>query len=171
LLLHAEQGLGDTIQMARFIPAIAATSRVVLQVQPALRRLLAGFGGVAGVCSRGEAVPEFAVQCALPDLPGVVGTTLLTIPGTVPYLHAEPDAVAYWQRRVAALGGRRVGLAWAGNPGFAADRRRSIAPEALAALAGLPDVAFVSLQKCSLPRRCRCATGPRSCTISPTRRR
>lgn len=146
LLLYAEQGFGDTLQMVRYVPQIAAHSRVILQVQPGLQRLLAGLPGADAVLAAGDALPPFAVQCSLMSVPQVLGTTLDSIPGRSPYLWADPAATARWRRRLAGLPGLRVGLAWAGNPHYRADNRRSIAPERLVALDGLAGVSFVSLQ-------------------------
>jgi Flp pilus assembly protein TadD len=143
LLLHAEQGFGDTIMMARYIPAIAANSRVILQVQPGLERLLASLPGTAGVFARGDALPPFGQHCPLMSLPQVLGTR----PAESAYLQADSTAVATWRRRMRGLARCRVGLAWAGNPLYPADARRSIPPGALAALRAIQGVALVSLQK------------------------
>jgi len=145
LLLHAEQGLGDAIQMLRFVPAVAAGGAVVLAVPPALRRLADRFAPWAEVVTAGDPLPPFDLHCPLPSLPWALGTTLHSIPKT-PYLAADPVEAASWRDRLAGVAGLRVGLCWAGNPGYAADARRSIAPDRLAALAGLPGIGFVSLQ-------------------------
>jgi hypothetical protein len=100
---------------------------------------------MAEVFSAGEPGPPFDVQCPLPSLPWALGLTLAGIPGA-PYLAPDAAGVAAWRERLSFLSGARVGLCWAGNPGYAADSRRSLAPERLSALAGLPGVAFVSLQ-------------------------
>ena len=150
VLLHAEQGCGDTIQMARFVPAVAAASRTVLLCPPSLKRLLARMPGVAAVCQEGGELPAFDSHASLMSLPGLLGTTLGTIPGA-PYLTPDPADAALWQARLARLAGLRVGLAWAGNPLYRADARRSIPPEQLSGLRGAPGVAFVSLQKVGAP--------------------
>ncbi len=144
LLLHAEHGLGDTIQMLRFVPAIAARGRVVLEVPAPLLRLA---GPLAPTVRRGDALPAVDVQCSLMDLPGVLGIALNDIPRAAPYLAPPAASVAAWRVELAALRGRRVGLAWAGNPRYPADARRSLPPSHLAALADVTGVAFVSLQK------------------------
>jgi Flp pilus assembly protein TadD len=147
LLVHAEQGAGDTILFCRYAPLIATKARVVLEAPRSLTRLLSGLPGIAGVVASGEALPPFDLHCPLLSLPHVLGTTLDTIPNPVPYLQADPDQVAVWRDRLAAFPGLRVGLAWAGNPGHLDDRRRSIAVEKMSSLAGIPGVVFVSLQK------------------------
>jgi hypothetical protein len=146
LLLHAEQGSGDTIQMARFVAQVAAGSRVVLLVQPGLERLMARLSGVSCAVSRGEDLPAFEAQFALMNLPGLLGTRVDTIPADVPYLSADPAETAHWRARLAGLPGLRVGLVWAGSPAYRSDARRSIAPERLRVLADVPGVSFVSLQ-------------------------
>jgi hypothetical protein len=153
LLLHAEQGLGDTLQFCRYAPLAAARARVVLEVQAPLARLLSSLPGVSQVIARGEALPAFDAQAPLLSLPRAFGTTIETVPARVPYLAADPDQAAAWGRRLAALPGLKVGLCWAGEPraGFpelaAIDARRSISLAALAPLAKVAGVSFVSLQK------------------------
>jgi Flp pilus assembly protein TadD len=152
LLLHAEQGLGDTIQFCRYVPAIAQHSRVVLEVPQPLVRLLSRLPLVERVVARGDKLPGFDVQCSLPSLPRVMRTTETTIPAAVPYLTVDPEMAAYWRSKLASLSGLRAGLAWTGNPGLPTDARRSIAPALLRPLAGIPGVDFVSLQVSSATR-------------------
>ena len=153
LLIHAEQGLGDTLQFCRFVPLLAGKARLVFEVQPALKRLMASFAPVAEIVARGERVPDFDLHCPLMSLPGLLGTVLETIPAALPYLTVEPERAALWQDRLAALDGLRVGLVWAGGlrperPDLdRVDARRSMTLNRLAPLAGIPGVSFVSLQK------------------------
>ena len=153
ILLHAEQGLGDTLQFCRYVPLVAAKADVVLEVPAPLVRLLGGLPGVRVVVAQGDVLPAFDLQCPLLSLPLAFGTTVKTIPGTVPYLKAEPKAVAVWRRKLKPLEGRRVGLVWAGRARansaslHAVDRRRSMKLADFAPLAEVPGVAFVSLQK------------------------
>jgi len=146
LLLHAEQGLGDSIQMLRFIPALAEEGPIVLEVPATLRELAEGLAASVRVIESGDVLPPVELECPLPSLPHALGLTLARIPEQVPYLHADPARVAAWARRVAALPGRRVGLAWAGNRGHLADARRSIPPSLLAPLGGVDGISLVSLQ-------------------------
>jgi tetratricopeptide (TPR) repeat protein len=150
LLLHAEQGAGDTLQFCRYAPLAAGRgARVILEVQPSLVRLLRTLPGVAQVIARGDALPPFDLHCPLMSLPRTFGTTLETIPATEPYLHADP---AGWRERLAALPRPWIGVTWAGaaRRGFpeleAIDRRRSMPLAALAPLGQVPGVTFVSLQ-------------------------
>jgi tetratricopeptide (TPR) repeat protein len=156
LLIHAEQGFGDTIQFCRYARQAAARGlRVILEVQQPLVRLLRNLPGADRVIARGAALPAFDLHCPMLSLPLALGVTLGTIGPFDPYLHADPAQVAAWQTRLAGTLGPwpRIGLAWAGNPrnhsrGLAAvDRRRSLAPSRLAPLFKLRGLRFVSLQK------------------------
>jgi tetratricopeptide (TPR) repeat protein len=147
LLLHWEQGLGDSAFLARFIPLAAQRARVIVLIQPALRRLIGTVAGVAAVFDDESALPPWHAHCPLGSLPQALGITRDTIPANIPYVRADPAATAAWRARLAALPGRRVGVIWAGNPGFTGDNLRSLPPAALAPLIGLPGLSFVSLQK------------------------
>lgn len=146
LLVRAEQGLGDMIQFCRYVPLIIGGTIVVEAPRP-LVRLLGGLPGAAGIVEQGAALPAFDLECKVMSLPRLFGTTLETIPARVPYLVADPGAVARWRGRVAALGGLAVGLCWAGSAVYQHDRRRSLDPRLLAPLARVPGVRLVSLQK------------------------
>jgi tetratricopeptide (TPR) repeat protein len=152
LLLHAEQGFGDTIQFCRYALAAAARGlRVILEAQPSLVRLLRGLPRVEAVIARGDPLPKFDLHCPLLSAPLAMGTTLATIPSALAYLRAEPAQVAACGARLPD--GLRVGLAWAGSPrltdtaGMAVDRRRSLPPALLTPLIETPGIIFVSLQK------------------------
>jgi tetratricopeptide (TPR) repeat protein len=152
LLVHTEQGLGDNIQFVRYAALVGERARVVLEMPRALARLVTGLKGIAQVVCQGDQLPDFDFYCPVASLPLAFGTTMETIPNTVPYLVADPNAVSAWRQRLAPLAGLRVGLVWAGNPGptvntRAVDRRRSMALAQLNPLAGVPGVSFVSLQK------------------------
>jgi Flp pilus assembly protein TadD len=143
VLLHAEQGFGDTLQFCRYVPLVAQCARVVLEVPAPLVRLLSTLPAV--VVARGAALPAFDMHCPLPSLPGVFATTPATIPNAMPYLAAP--AAPDWRPRLTRLPGLHVGLCWAGSGAYSHDRWRSLAPSALAALGNLPGVTFISLQK------------------------
>ena len=147
LLLYAEQGLGDTVQFCRYVPLAAERARTVLLVTPESRRLLANLHPGVPVITQGDPVPEHAFQCPLLSLPRAFGTTVETVPGATPYLQADPGLAAAWRDRLASLSGLRVGLAWAGNPGYLYDHLRSIPFALFARLLAQPGVSFVSLQK------------------------
>ncbi|MCC7487794.1 MAG: glycosyltransferase family protein [Burkholderiales bacterium] len=154
ILVHAEQGYGDTLQFVRYAPHLAALgARVILEVQRPLARLLQGMPGIATVVARGEALPPFDLQCPMMSLPLALGTTLASIPAATPYLAPPRDRVAYWRAAVGESGTPGVGLCWAGssragNPAaFRIDRRRSLTLAQLAPLAAVGGVRFFSLQK------------------------
>jgi tetratricopeptide (TPR) repeat protein len=147
ILLHAEQGFGDTLQFCRYATLFGAGARIVLEVQTPLARLMASLPGGATIVARGDPLPPFDLHCPLMSLPLVFGTTLETIPGTTPYLRADPALSAAWRERLAGLDGTRVGLVWAGNRVGFTDLRRSISLDIMAPLGDMPGVAFVSLQK------------------------
>ncbi len=152
ILLHAEQGLGDTIQFIRYVPFVAERgATVLLECQPELRRLLGNVPGVRQLIARGEPPPRFDLHCPLLSLPLAFGTTLDFIPGCVPYLGAEDALLAKWGRRLAMAGKRsadaKVGLVWSGNPTQKNNRLRSIPLASMRALAGVKGIRFLSLQK------------------------
>ena len=147
ILVHAEQGIGDTIQFARYLPLVAkAGGRVVAEVQSELVELVRGIDGVAEVVAAGHALPDFAVQAPMLSLPRLMGTTIGTIPSDMPYLHPTQGA-GTGLPDLAHAPGLKVGLAWAGNASHANDRWRSMALGALAPILAVPGVTFVSLQK------------------------
>ncbi len=127
VLLHAEQGFGDTIQFCRYAPQVAArAARVVFEVQEPLRALMATLPGMAQIVSRGETLPEFDMHCPLLSLPRAFATRLETVPNATPYLHASTEAVAHWKRRLGVRDRPRIGLAWSGLPTHKNDHNRSI---------------------------------------------
>jgi tetratricopeptide (TPR) repeat protein len=139
ILLHAEQGLGDTIQFARYVPLVAAMgATVVLEVQPELKSLLARLTGAATVIARDEVAPPFGVHCPLGSLPLVLKTELATVPAQIPYLAADETQVAKWSARLSGLTRPRIALAWSGNPNHDNDRNRSIPFARLAPLLNPP---------------------------------
>jgi tetratricopeptide (TPR) repeat protein len=148
ILLHAEQGIGDTIQFIRYVPALGrrGAGRVLLAAPPLFGRLLAGLPGLDALLQPGQPTARADVYCPLMSLPHAFGTTLETIPAPVPYLRADAAALARWGERLQDLEGLRVGLAWAGNPQHQNDRNRSIGLAGLAPFWGVPSVRWVSLQ-------------------------
>ena len=154
VLLHAEQGLGDTLQFVRYVPLVAARgARVVLEVQPPLVRLVQAMPGAHRVIARGEALPPYDRHCPLLSLPRAFATRLETIPCHLPYLHADADAIAAWGAKLPDDQGVRVGIAWAGGPhlndaaAHLFDLRRSISLAEFAPLGDIAGVHLVSLQK------------------------
>jgi tetratricopeptide (TPR) repeat protein len=139
VLLHAEQGLGDTIQFARYVPILAAAgAKVVLEVQAELKPLMARLDGAATVIARGEAPSQqnlaFDVHCPLGSLPLALKTEPAVVPAQIPYLSADGAHLAKWSAQIGALPQPRIAIAWSGNAGHDNDRNRSIAFERLAPL-------------------------------------
>lgn len=150
ILLHAEQGLGDTLQFIRYAPLVKArgAAAVIVESPPALTALLRGVDGVDRLVPTGAALPAFDRHAPLPSLPHLFGVGEDSIPAGVPYLRPEPDRVAWWRERLAAgPPGLRVGVAWQGNPHGRVDRGRSPPLAALAPLAAVPGVRLISLQQ------------------------
>lgn len=158
ILLHAEQGLGDTIMFARYAPLLAVGgANVLLEVQGELKTLLAGLAGVRAF-ARGEAPPAFDVHCPLGSLPLAMKTTPDNVPAGIPYLRADDDRIAKWRPRLEAAPGKRVAFAWAGNPNHINDRNRSVALERLKPLLEISGISAVSIQR-DVPERDRAALG------------
>ncbi len=150
LLVHAEQGLGSVIQFCRFVPLLAGlagdSGRVIFQVPGRLARLLRSLRGGQGIVALGEPLPGFDVVCPLLSLPGLFATTPDTVPNAVPYLAAESDRVVRWRDRLGAHG-FKVGIAWQGNPTSQAELGRSVPLAHFLALAEVPGVRLISLQR------------------------
>ena len=122
ILVHAEQGLGDTLQFMRFVPAIAERGgRVILEVPASLVRLARTVAGASQIVAAGDPLPAFDCHCPLLSLPRILKTNLATIPNAVPYLSVPAEASAVWAERVATAPGLRVGIAWAGTTQGAID--------------------------------------------------
>jgi len=147
LLLHAEQGFGDTIQFIRYAPMIAALGgHVAVLVQRPLARLLANFRSIAQIVPDGDPLPPFELHCPLMSLPLLFDTAVETIPRAFPYLQISKEAVASaWQRWPGD--GLRVGIAWAGNPSLRTDKLRSMPLSALLPITAIAGVRLFSLQK------------------------
>jgi hypothetical protein len=147
ILLHAEQGLGDTIQFVRYAPMLAAGgARVVLEVQPELKTLLSALPGVTSCHARGEALPSYDVQCPLGSLPMALKTTADKVPASIPYVSADADRMAKWQPTIEALPGKRVALAWAGHVHHINDMNRSVPLAMLEPLLSQDGISFISVQ-------------------------
>jgi Tfp pilus assembly protein PilF len=127
LLIHSEQGLGDTLQFCRYATLCAQRgATVILEVQPSLVGLLEDLEGVSELYALGEQPPPFDYHCPILSLPLAFRTTLKTIPAPQKYLHGDPDKVAQWQGMLGERRGPRIGLVWSGNPRNYIDQKRSI---------------------------------------------
>lgn len=146
LLVHAEQGFGDTLQFVRYLPLLARQhGPVLLECQPALVPLLRSVEGVAAIVARGQPLPAFECQIPLLSVPRLFQRQGSPLPTAVPYLRALPRALTAWAGR--AAGDRfKIGVVWAGNPTHQNDRQRSLPADWVRPWLDQPGTAFFSLQ-------------------------
>lgn len=150
VLLHAEQGLGDTLQFSRFARAVADRgAEVLLQVPRALMEILRSLGGVTRLVANGDALPDFDLHCPLMSLPLALGIGIDDIPLREGYLRAPDTRRAEWRSKVGAGSKPRIGLVWSGNPAHGNDHNRSLP------LARLIDALPAGPEYFSLQRDCR----------------
>ncbi len=148
IVLHAEQGLGDTVQFARYVPHVARMgAKVVLEVPAGLKTLLRGFDGVAEIVARGEKLPPYDLHCPLGSLPLACKTDASNIPADIPYLRAPESSLAKWRPRLEKLPSPRVALAWSGSSAHPNDKNRSLSLAQLKPLFSTPGISFVSVQR------------------------
>lgn len=165
LLIHDEQGYGDTLQFMRLIDAARTRSgaRVVLEVHPDLlpfaRRLVG-----PDAFPRGQIPPPFDQHCELMSLPMAIGLRMADLPGQVGYLSADAARVEKWRKRLAGLPRPWVALAWAGRPTHSNDANRSLALADMAPLA-VPGITYLAIQKG--PAAAQAATAPPGMNIVP----
>ena len=146
IFLHSEQGLGDTLQFARYADVLAGQgAQVILGVQQGLCALLRQWEPRIRVMPEGDLLPGFDLHCPLLSRPLACGTTLDTIPPP-PVLRAPAPLRDAWRARLGQARRMRVGLVWSGNPAYGNDRNRSISLDLLAPLLALP-ADFVCLQQ------------------------
>jgi hypothetical protein len=144
ILLHIDQGLGDTIQYVRYVPYLVRQgARVVLESPRELASLLAGLPGMS-VLVQGEALPPFDCHFPLISLPAALGNESAAEP---PYLEASPSKIARWRSQIRVNDLPHIGLVWAGNSMHKNDRHRSIPLRLFLPLLETPGVQFVALQK------------------------
>lgn len=149
LLIHCEQGLGDTLQFIRYVKLArerAGDGRVIVAAQTALLPLLSQ-SGFAELVPNDRPLPPFDVQVPLMSLPLVFGTEVETVPRDVPYLAADKTRVEHWRHALAKYPGRRIGIAWQGRPSFRGDLLRSTPLQSFAPLADVSGARLISLQK------------------------
>jgi Flp pilus assembly protein TadD len=147
LFVHAEQGYGDIIQMSRYIPLLAKKGmRITLECPPFIASLLEGVLGLERIIWTGDDLPtDIDAEISIMSLPHRFGTELDTIPADIPYIFPDADKVDAWRERLGP--GKKIGLAWQGNPSFPNDSKRSFPLAALAPLFTIPGSLFLSLQK------------------------
>ncbi len=148
ILLHAEQGLGDTLHFVRYAAVVKERgATVVVACQAELLAVLAGCRGIDQLLPLDASVPTCDLRAPLMSLPGLCGTTFSTIPSQVPYLVADRARVDYWAKQLSTLSGFKVGISWQGSRKHRDDRRRSVPLAEFAPAAKVPGVHLVSLQK------------------------
>jgi tetratricopeptide (TPR) repeat protein len=147
VLLHSEQGFGDTIQFLRYVPLAAGRgAHVIIEVPRELADLAGTIPGVHRMIVRGDPLPPFDLHCPLLSLPLAFATGLEGIPSQTPYLAAPPARVAQWRDRIDAVGRPRIGLVWSGRSSHPNDASRSIPFASLGPLFATGNRSFVSLQ-------------------------
>jgi hypothetical protein len=148
ILLHAEQGFGDTIQFIRYASLVAQRgARIVLECPAELTELLRDIQGVAQIVARGDALPAFDFHSPLLSLPLAFRTELATVPANVPYLQTHAERIAKWHGRLLQNGRLRVGICWAGNGDHLNDRIRSIPLDRFGSILSVSGLDFFSIQK------------------------
>jgi tetratricopeptide (TPR) repeat protein len=148
ILLHTEQGLGDTIQFCRYARLVAERGgEVLLACQSPLTTLLTRCSEIEAIVPKESGLLQFDLHAPLMSLPGIFRSTEDDIPRSIPYIRPDPDLVAYWHQQLPPSEKLRVGIAWQGNKKFPADHYRSIPLRYFALLAELPGVQLICLQK------------------------
>jgi tetratricopeptide (TPR) repeat protein len=146
ILLHAEQGFGDTLQFIRYAPLLVSSgARVICEVQPELVSLLSQLDGIE-IVAKGCELPHFDLHCPLLSLPLAFGTELATIPAKIPYLAAPSSRLAHWRGHL-GNSGPHAGFVWSGSPMHKNDVNRSIPLAQLASLFENLPFTCVSLQR------------------------
>ena len=147
ILIHSEQGLGDTLMACRYVPMLASLgAKVIAEVQPSLKSLLENLEGVSQLVAKGEPIPPFDVHCPIMSLPLAFKTTLETIPAKVPYLTVSENVIGKWRAKLTGTE-IKVGIVWAGNPNHVQDVDRSIPLKNLLPALGVNGIKYFSLQK------------------------
>jgi hypothetical protein len=148
LLIHDEQGFGDTFQFIRLVRQAQERShaRIILEVnQETLALARRSLNGLE-IVPRGQLPPAFDVHCELMSLPMALGLQLSDLPGPIPYLLPDPVLVKHWQQRLSALPRPLVALTWAGRPAHPNDANRSTSLDTFAPLAA-SGAHFIAIQK------------------------
>ena len=148
LLIHCEQGFGDTLQFCRYIQMVKErVADVVLEVPPPLISILSSCPGVERTVAVGDQLPKFDFHTPLMSLARIFGTTLNSVPCKIPYLSAEPDRVEHWKNRLGTEMALRIGIAWRGNSNYRRNNERSVPIGWFAPLAQIKGVKLISLHR------------------------
>lgn len=147
ILVHAEQGFGDSLHLVRYVPMVAERGgQVVLFCQRELKGLFRSVKGATEVVAEGDSIQDLQVQIPFFSLPKAFATTMETIPARVPYLAPPPARAEHWAARLTPETRLKVGVCWSGNPESPVNRTRAAPFEALAPVFGVGGVAFYGLQ-------------------------
>jgi hypothetical protein len=149
LLIHDEQGYGDTFQFMRMVAWAKERSQanVILEINHEMASFARRLNGIDAITLRGELPPHFDVHCEMMSLPMTMGLKLEDLPGSpMPYLAALPERRLAWKKRLAAYSGLKVAFLWAGRPTHMNDANRSMSLAALAPLSQ-DGVTLFSIQK------------------------
>lgn len=147
VLIHCEQGLGDTFHFVRYAKLVKErVGRVVFVARPPTIPILESYPFIDEIVEDGKPFPNYDWHVPLMSLPYVFETTLETIPSEVPYLTAESSLVSHWKEKLADLPGLKVGICWQGNKDFAYDRYRSVGLKVFERISLIKSVSLVSLQ-------------------------
>jgi Flp pilus assembly protein TadD len=149
LVVWTEQGFGDSIMMMRYLPLLKqmGAGSVIVYCHPKLTKMMLTAASLVVDHNTPLSLDSFDAQCPIMSLPLAFGTTLESIPQTIPYLNAPAAESAKWAAQLGKFNGLKVGLAWAGGKDFPHDAMRSIALQRFAPMLALPGVQYVSLQK------------------------
>jgi tetratricopeptide (TPR) repeat protein len=148
ILVHTEQGFGDTFQFIRYAPLVKEQrATVVVECARPLLPLLATCPGIDQLIGAGDELPAFDFHCPLLSLPGAFQTRLETIPANVPYLFVEQGLVEQWREKLKGVSGFRIGINWQGRSGQGYFRRRDFPLESFEPLAKLPGLRLINLHK------------------------
>ena len=148
ILLYAEQGFGDVIQFIRYAAVVKELGgSVIVHCPKRLTALLSSYQCIDQLIVEGDQLPNFDVEAPLLSLPRILSTTLDSIPADIPYIFADTKLVDQWKLKRNEITGYQIGICWQGNSDYPRDAQRSPPLEHFAALAGVPGVSLVSLQK------------------------
>ncbi|MCP3907085.1 MAG: glycosyltransferase family 9 protein, partial [Oceanicoccus sp.] len=149
ILVHTEQGFGDTIHFIRYLPMIQAQGRnVIFECLPNLTRLLKNSAGINNIIERApKPTVKYDTHIPLLSLPGIFGTTLDSIPSGIPYITVNSELIEQWRTRFDKDNGFKVGIVWSGNRHNKKDHIRSCTLTDFAPLMEIPGTSFYSLQK------------------------
>jgi len=147
ILLHSEQGLGDTLQFCRYVPLVEKLGgQVILEVEKPLIGILQSLSRKVQIIEKSTPLPDFDYHCPLMSLPLAFATTLETIPSKCPYLTVNESRVKFWKAKLGSAEKPRVGVVWRGNSAHANDFNRSISLHYIVTILS-PEIDWISLQK------------------------